>query len=273
MVRGVWAVLRLVSSGGAAAWKSNAPRRAVPACPRVFSSGDASSEARMPEVTTDHLDEKQVRLLAEMCILIDEQDRRTGADTKKNCHLNANIDEGLLHRAFSVFIFNSEKKLLLQQRSDAKITFPGCFTNTCCSHPLHTDSELEETAAIGVRRAAQRRLHAELGIPPEQVKPDEMTYLTRIHYKAQSDGVWGEHEIDYILFMQKNVDLNPDPNEIKSHRYVSKEELKEMLEKARRQELQVTPWFSLIAETFLFKWWDNLQDLEQFLDHNNIHRL
>lgn len=112
----------------------------------------------MPEITTDHLDEKQVQLLAEMCILIDEDDRRVGADTKKNCHLNSNIDKGpnsalsstsadnrylshrkkaknnnnptclqpgLLHRAFSVFIFNSEEKLLLQQRSDAKITFPG----------------------------------------------------------------------------------------------------------------------------------------------------
>lgn len=119
------------------------------------------SAARMPEITTDHLDEKQVQLLSEMCILIDENDRKIGADTKKNCHLNSNIDKGtclprqtvlppvqifsffyfrfvlmvdcllvfafpgLLHRAFSVFIFNSEEKLLLQQRSDAKITFPG----------------------------------------------------------------------------------------------------------------------------------------------------
>uniref|UniRef100_A0A3Q2UT79 isopentenyl-diphosphate Delta-isomerase n=1 Tax=Haplochromis burtoni TaxID=8153 RepID=A0A3Q2UT79_HAPBU len=231
------------------------------------------SAARMPEVTTDHLDEKQVQLLSEMCILIDENDLKIGADTKKNCHLNSNIDKGLLHRAFSVFIFNSEEKLLLQQRSDAKITFPGCFTNTCCSHPLHTDSELEEKDALGVRRAAQRRLGAELGIPMEQVTPDEMTYLTRIHYKAQSDGVWGEHEIDYILFVQKDVDLNPDPNEIKSHCYVSKEELKEMLEKAKRKELEITPWFSLIAETFLFTWWDNLQNLKQFMDHHKIHRM
>ncbi|XP_061660692.1 isopentenyl-diphosphate Delta-isomerase 1 isoform X2 [Syngnathoides biaculeatus] len=227
----------------------------------------------MPEITTDHLDEKQVQLLAEMCILIDEDDQRVGADTKKNCHLNANIDKGLLHRAFSVFIFNSEEKLLLQQRSDAKITFPGCFTNTCCSHPLHTDGELEEKDAIGVRRAAQRRLKAELGIPIEQVTPDEMTYLTRIHYKAQSDGVWGEHEIDYILFMQKDVELSPDTNEIKSYCYVSKEELRQMLEKAKHKELEITPWFQLIADTFLFKWWDNLQNLKQFMDHTNIHRM
>lgn len=227
----------------------------------------------MPEITTDHLDEKQVQLLSEMCILIDENDKKIGADTKKNCHLNSNIDKGLLHRAFSVFLFNSEDKLLLQQRSDAKITFPGCFTNTCCSHPLHTASELEETDAIGVRRAAQRRLEAELGIPMAQVPPEEMTYLTRIHYKAQSDGVWGEHEIDYILFMQKDVELNPDPNEIQSHCYVSKEELKELLQKAKRNEVLITPWFSLIADTFLFKWWDNLHDLKQFMDHDDIHRM
>ncbi|KAG7216718.1 hypothetical protein INR49_021101 [Caranx melampygus] len=259
MVRAVWAVLQRVSCHGAAALKPNVPaasaaraaalwsraaRTPITTCRRALASEirHLQPAVKMPEITTDHLDEKQVQLLSEMCILIDENDRRTGADTKKNCHLNSNIDK-------------------------------GCFTNTCCSHPLHTDSELEEKDAIGVRRAAQRRLEAELGIPMEQVTPDEMTYLTRIHYKAQSDGVWGEHEIDYILFMQKDVELNPDPNEIKSHCYVSKEELKEMLEKAKRKELEITPWFSLIAETFLFKWWDNLQNLKQFMDHNNIHRM
>ncbi|XP_032122055.1 isopentenyl-diphosphate Delta-isomerase 1 isoform X3 [Sapajus apella] len=122
----------------------------------------------MPEINTDHLDKQQVQLLAEMCILIDENDNKIGAETKKNCHLNENIDKGLLHRAFSVFLFNTENKLLLQQRSDAKITFPGCFTNTCCSHPLSNPGELEENDALGVKRAAQRRLKAELGIPLEQ---------------------------------------------------------------------------------------------------------
>ncbi|XP_029002811.1 isopentenyl-diphosphate Delta-isomerase 1 isoform X2 [Betta splendens] len=280
MARALWAALRMVSCQGAAALTPNVAANSGAAAPwtrpvRTFASEvrPPQTAVRMPEMTTDHLDEKQVQLLSEMCILIDEDDRKVGADTKKNCHLNSNIDKGLLHRAFSVFIFNSEEKLLLQQRSDAKITFPDCFTNTCCSHPLHTDSELEEKDAIGVRRAAQRRLKAELGIPIEQVTPDEMTYLTRIHYKAQSDGVWGEHEIDYILFMQKDVELNPDPNEIKSYCYVSKEELKEMLDKAKSSEVKITPWFSLIAETFLFKWWENLQNLKPFMDHESIHRM
>ncbi|KAG8573481.1 hypothetical protein GDO81_012425 [Engystomops pustulosus] len=229
--------------------------------------------AAMPEVDIDSLDEKQVQLLSEMCILIDENDKKIGADTKKNCHLNENIDKGLLHRAFSVFLFNTENKLLLQQRSDAKITFPGCYTNTCCSHPLNTPSEIEEEDAIGVRRAAQRRIKAELGIPMEQVTPDEFRYLTRIHYKAQSDGIWGEHEIDYILFVQKEVTVDPDPNEIKSHCYVTKEELKQLLERAKRGEVKITPWFQLIADTFLYKWWDNLENLKSFEDHDKIHRM
>ncbi|XP_036378075.1 isopentenyl-diphosphate Delta-isomerase 1 [Megalops cyprinoides] len=283
MNRCVWAALKMVSCEGPAIAKSNTSvfgskgKHILSRCARQSSLSGGSRRLRtaigMPEINTDNLDEKQVQLLSEMCILIDENDCKTGADSKKNCHLNSNIDKGLLHRAFSVFLFNSEEKLLLQQRSDAKITFPGCFTNTCCSHPLHTASELEEKDALGVRRAAQRRLEAELGIPQDQVPPKEMTYLTRIHYKAQSDGIWGEHEIDYILFMQKDVELSPDPNEIKSHCYVTKEELKDMLEKARKGELQITPWFSLIAETFLFKWWDNLHNLKQFMDHDKIHRM
>ncbi|XP_062848110.1 isopentenyl-diphosphate Delta-isomerase 1 [Trichomycterus rosablanca] len=255
--------------------RSGIDRNSAPALLSALLTRSFNSKAglRMPEINTDNLDEKQVSLLAEMCIVINENDQKTGADTKKNCHLNSNISKGLLHRAFSVFLFNSEEKLLLQQRSDAKITFPGCFTNTCCSHPLYTAQELEDQDAIGVRRAAQRRLEAELGIPVDQVPPEEMTYLTRIHYKAESDGVWGEHEIDYILFIQKDVELQPDPNEVKSHRYVSKEELKELLEQAGRGELKITPWFSLIADTFLFKWWDNLQNLKQFTDHEHIHRM
>lgn len=116
------------------------------------------------------MDETQVQLLAEECILVDETDKTVGSDTKKNCHLNTNIRAGKLHRAFSVFLFDSEGRLLLQQRSHAKITFPGCFTNTCCSHPLYRKEELEEEECRGVKRAARRKLEHELGIPQEQVE-------------------------------------------------------------------------------------------------------
>ncbi|XP_075000211.1 isopentenyl-diphosphate Delta-isomerase 1 isoform X1 [Calonectris borealis] len=284
----MWRVLRravAVGRRGAAVPQGRCCRRGVWGRRQPLASaaglcgGKARAESRtcaaitMPEVNTDHLDEQQVQLLAEMCILIDENDKKIGADTKKNCHLNENIDKGLLHRAFSVFLFNTENKLLLQQRSNAKITFPDCFTNTCCSHPLSHPLELEENNAIGVRRAAQRRLKAELGIPMEQVTPEEISYLTRIHYKAKSDGIWGEHEIDYILFVQKDVTLNPDPNEIQSYCYVTQKELKQLLDKASKNEAKITPWFKLIAETFLFKWWDNLPNLNKFVDHEKIHRM
>ena len=102
--------------------------------------------------------------------MLDSEDRVLGARSKKACHLNTNIAAGLLHRAFSVFLFDSSGRLLLQQRSREKITFPGMFTNTCCSHPLHRPEELEEEGGRGVLRAAQRKLHHELGIPPEQVR-------------------------------------------------------------------------------------------------------
>lgn len=141
-------------------------------------------------------DEEQIRLMEERCIVLDNDDRAIRDGSKKECHLMTNINKGLLHRAFSVFLFDpTSGKLLLQRRALEKITFPNMWTNTCCSHPLAVRDELEEEEQIGVRRAAQRKLEHELGIPPEQVPVDEFQYLTRIHYLAECEGgVWGEHE-------------------------------------------------------------------------------
>lgn len=115
-----------------------------------------------------------------------------------------NIDKGLLHRAFSVFLFNDKNELLLQQRATEKITFPDMWTNTCCSHPLmipgETGSNLAECIE-GVKRAAQRKLDHELGIKKEQVPIEDFHFLTRIHYKAPSDGKWGEHESMLHFFL------------------------------------------------------------------------
>lgn len=161
-----------------------------------------------------------------------------------------NIDKGLLHRAFSAFVFRpSDGKLLLQQRATEKITFPDMWTNTCCSHPLDDfEEEKVEAEQLGVRVAASRKLEHELGIPKEQTPVDQFQYLTRIHYLAPSNGVWGEHEgeyravcafcikgpdchaVDYILFLTADVDVTPNLNEIRDHKYVDKEELKAMFE-------------------------------------------
>ena len=117
------------------------------------------------------IDATQAKLLEERCILVDEEDSVKGWATKRDCHLKKNIVEfGMLHRAFSVFLFNSRGELLMQQRADTKITFPNHYTNTCCSHPLYEEAELEEGGQIGVRRAAQRRIKYELGIPRAEVR-------------------------------------------------------------------------------------------------------
>jgi isopentenyl-diphosphate delta-isomerase len=84
----------------------------------------------------------------------------------------SNIQQGLLHRAFSVFLFNDQHELLLQQRSMAKITFPGYYTNTCCSHPLAHEST--DPPIHGVIQAAIRKLNQELGIPKEEVLYDRV---------------------------------------------------------------------------------------------------
>ncbi|KAI8899245.1 NUDIX hydrolase domain-like protein [Globomyces pollinis-pini] len=218
-------------------------------------------------------DPEQIRLMSEMCIVVDEKDRVIRPESKKTCHLMTEIEKGLLHRAFSVFLFNSEGKLLLQQRADEKITFPAYFTNTCCSHPLFVENELEEKDQLGARRAAQRKLEHELGIKPKQVPLDRLEYLTRIHYMAPSDGLWGEHEIDYIFIFQGDVDLHPNENEVKSTRYVTREELKQLFNNADGENIKITPWFRIIVENFLYKWWDRLDMLESMKDVNTIHRL
>ncbi|PPQ80811.1 hypothetical protein CVT25_001936 [Psilocybe cyanescens] len=184
-----------------------------------------AAKAALASIDLSTYDPEQSRLMDERCILVDEQDNAIGAVDKKTCHLMENINKGLLHRAFSAFVFRpSDGKLLLQQRATEKITFPDMWTNTCCSHPLDDfEAEKVEKDQLGVRVAASRKLEHELGIPPSQTPVDQFQYLTRIHYLAPSDGI--------------------------------KEELQAMFEDPSNS---FTPWFKLIARDFLFGWWDEL---------------
>ncbi|ODV78396.1 Isopentenyldiphosphate isomerase [Suhomyces tanzawaensis NRRL Y-17324] len=247
----------------------------------------SSSESSGDDDALSGHDSEQIKLMDELCIVLDNDDRPVGAGTKKTCHLLSNINEGLLHRAFSVFLFNEDGKLLLQQRADEKITFPAMWTNTCCSHPLCVPSELGVSgepgstddinslanAVQGAKVAAQRKLEHELGIPAGDAPLADFTYLTRIHYKSASadSKQWGEHEIDYILILKTKNDITIDANynEVKDYKYVTAEELNTMF---TDDSLVFTPWFKLICQTFLFKWWSNLDSLAQFKD-DEIHRL
>ena len=94
------------------------------------------------------------------CILVDEKDKVTGSGSKYSAHtFNDKQPRGLLHRAFSVFLFNEQNQLLLQQRASSKITFPGVWTNTCCSHQLHghepTELDGPEEVSSGSVRGAK----------------------------------------------------------------------------------------------------------------------
>uniref|UniRef100_A0A224XH16 isopentenyl-diphosphate Delta-isomerase n=1 Tax=Hypericum androsaemum TaxID=140968 RepID=A0A224XH16_HYPAN len=247
--------------------------------PRVFSSSQATTSSSPSMAADAGMDAVQRRLMFDdECILVDENDQVVGHDSKYNCHLWENIVKGTaLHRAFSVFLFNSKYELLLQQRSGTKVTFPLVWTNTCCSHPLYRESELIDADALGVRNAAQRKLFDELGIPAEDVPVDEFTTLGRILYKAPSDGKWGEHELDYLLFIVRDVNVNPNPDEVADVTYVNRDQLKEILRKADAGEegLKLSPWFRLVVDNFLFKWWDHVEkgELKEVVDMKTVHKL
>ncbi|KAI5962870.1 IDI1 [Candida margitis] len=265
-------------------WSEITPLKKISGIPRSAGSDSSNTASQDSSLFNGH-DEEQIRLKEELCIILDYNDKPLGAGTKKLCHIMDNINQGLLHRAFSVFLFNEDGKLLLQQRADEKITFPAMWTNTCCSHPLCVPSELGisstsndvndlATAVEGAKVAAQRKLDHELGIPFKDVPIENFTYLTRIHYRAPSGderSPWGEHEIDYILILRtkNDITLNANDNEVKDYKYVSADELNQMFED---DSLVFTPWFKLICKTFLFKWWSNLDNLSQFKD-DEIHRL
>jgi isopentenyl-diphosphate delta-isomerase len=235
--------------------------------PLNSSNGVSSTTTTKPTsratISLDTYDEEQVRLMEERCILVTPQDEAYGEACKKTCHLMANIrgPESLLHRAFSVFLFRpSDGRLLLQKRAAEKITFPNMWTNTCCSHPLSTASEREEQHQMGVRRAACRKLPHELGTKESELTPADFTYLTRIHYlapcevdeKTGEEGIWGEHEIDYILFATKDVTLDLNLNEVSDATYVNEQELRAMFDDSINA---FTPWFKLICRDLLFPWW------------------
>lgn len=215
-------------------------------------------------ITAAKYDPVQVKLMEEEIVVVDENDKVIRAGSKKECHLKANIEKGLLHRAFSVFLFNPAGKLLLQQRSGSKITFPYYWANTCCSHPLFTKEELDEHNSLGVKRAAIRKLQHELGISPSQLSVDDFHHLATIHYVALEEGMWGEHEIDHVLVIQTKVDIEvkPEPNEVHQVRYFDEREMNEFIKESMEEgsEIKLSPWFAKIQKTFLKEWFALIRD-------------
>ena len=210
-------------------------------------------------------DKAQKEMMQENCIIVDDNDLIIGQDSKVNCHLN----EGKLHRAFSVLLFNTNDELLIQQRADEKITFPSIWANSCCSHPLYQNGE--ESGIQGAKEAAIRKLTQELGIKAGQIETKDLTFITKMHYKARADAKWIEHEVDYIFAVKMDVQINPNPNEIQKTKYVNIQKLDELFERSNNGDVKIGPWFRLIRKHFLDNIWENLEALENVSDKNVHH--
>jgi isopentenyl-diphosphate delta-isomerase len=178
--------------------------------------------------------EEVVSNASEELILVDEQDREIGSKSKSACHEG----RGIRHRAFSIFVFNGQDELLLQQRSDSKPLWPLYWSNTCCSHP-----RLGETMDIAVAR----RLEQELGFDCP------LTYLYKFKYQAQFGKIGAENEYCWVYLGYYDGPVDPNVSEIADWRFIDIKSLNAELE---TRADRFTPWFKLE--------WSHIQ--ERYLD-------
>ena len=160
---------------------------------------------------------------SEALIVVDAQDQVLGYDSKAALHRGS----GTLHRAFSIFLFNAQGEVLLQQRSDQKALWPAFWSNTCCSHPRKG-----ETYEI----ATQRRLKEELGVSAD------LAFTHRFQYQAQYDESGADHELCSVYVGVVDRDPNPNPLEVANWRWISPSALDQWL---NEHPETLTPWFKL----------------------------
>src|SRR4051812_3221535 len=158
-------------------------------------------------------------------ILVTEQDEATGTMEKMEAH-----EKGLLHRAFSVFIFNSKGELLLQRRALTKYHSSGLWTNTCCSHPRPGED---------TKLAAQRRLKEEMGLELQ------LEYKTKFTYKTNFENTLTEHEVDHVFVGKTDSDPKINLEEVEAFEWKSLSEIKKEI--ASNPE-KFTSWFKIALE-------------------------
>ena len=160
---------------------------------------------------------------AEELILVDEDDREQGHLSKAACH----DGDGILHRAFSAFLFNADGELLLQQRAETKRLWPGYWSNSCCSHPRRGESMTTATA---------RRLDEELNLA------SELSFVYKFRYQASYADLGSEHELCHVFLGRIDDEVRANAEEIAATRFVSAAALdKELTEHPER----FTPWFKM----------------------------
>ncbi len=163
--------------------------------------------------------------MSEDVILVDENDNQIGLMEKMETH-----EKGLLHRCFSILVFNKDKKVLVHQRALDKYHCGGLWTNTCCSHQRDGESTLD---------AAHRRLEEELGFTCEL--EEQFTFI----YKAAFDNGLTEHEFDHVLFGTHDGDTNPNPQEVADTHWMTIAQVKKDI---ATHPKKYTPWFKIIIE-------------------------
>ncbi len=161
--------------------------------------------------------------MKEHVILVDEQDNPIGLMEKIEAH-----EKALLHRAFSVFVFNEKNELMLQQRAAEKYHSPLLWTNTCCSHQREGESNIE---------AGKRRLQEEMGFSCE------LEELFSFIYKAPFDNGLTEHELDHVMIGRFNDEPIINPEEVASYKWMPLEEVKSDIE---NHPEKYTAWFKII---------------------------
>src|SRR5213594_3665508 len=159
--------------------------------------------------------------MSDIVVLVDEKDHPIGYEEKMKAH----SDGGKLHRAFSIFIYNSKNQMLLQLRSNAKHHFQSLWSNGCCSHPLKGE-ELE--------KAAHRKLKQEFGFDANMEEVFSFTYKA----KDETSGLT-EHEFDHVFIGKYDGSPKPNPSEIANWKWVSVADLKKDLNK---NPDRYTPW-------------------------------
>jgi len=165
----------------------------------------------------------------EKVVLVNEENIVLGTMEKLEAH-----QKGLLHRAFSVLLYNDAGEMLIQRRALGKYHTPGLWTNACCSHPREGEA---------VTAAASRRLREELGI---EIPPEDLQEKGHFIYKAAFDNGLTEHEYDTMVagYFDGTVD-HINPEEVESVRWIDMETLKLEIEENPEK---FTPWFKEIIK-------------------------
>lgn len=158
----------------------------------------------------------------EMILLVDENDKEAGYGEKHEVH-----KKGIFHRAFSIFIFNSQKQLLLQKRESNKYHSPGLWTNSCCSHQRQNELLSE---------AIHRRLKEEMGFDCEL--KEVFTFSYRVEFNPELI----ENEFDHVFVGYYDGEVTPEPYEVEDYKWMTLEEIKKDMEK---NPDMYTYWFKI----------------------------